>query len=177
MIIPFPRRLNGPNKHCIVVPVRDSWCIDQFFVWLTENPQFWASQIEMVHVIKPNWSDDIPYSGLQANRMIDEQEQISGVRQREFMVLAARLSRQYPELTVSVRVLEGKLESSQTIVDFADELRPSFILMFCRMEGPIRQFFGANRFSKQILRLARCPIHIVQPLTRNAQGCTHIAST
>lgn len=169
MIKPFRSSNRGNNQCRIVVPVRDTWCIDELAIWLAANPQHRSAKLDLVHAVRPKWVDDIPFSALQANRMIDEQEQISAERQREFMALASRLMRRYPELALSVRVLENQFES-EAIVEFAAEVESSFILMFCRTKGPIRQFFGANRFSRQIMQSAKCPVHIVQlPRTRKTQ--------
>lgn len=150
------------GKSRILIPVRDAECVERFASWLESNPQFWNAQVKLVHILRPLWFDDLPYSATQAMRLVDEQAEISAETRREFIAVAStKIERKYSDILVSVHVTDGHLDG-ETFSALAEDWSADFILVFCRKKGVLEEFLFGHRLASKIISTARCPVYIIK---------------
>lgn len=145
----------------LLVPVKDGRCIERLSAWLSANPQVWNAEIMLVHVLEPNWFNDIPYSPLNALQLLDHQEKVTAEVQREFDALTGSVRKRYSDLSISAYVITKTFDTGTAITDLARKWGASCILVFCNSMSPMRKFVG-GRLSCQILRSANCVVQVIQ---------------
>ncbi len=145
----------------LLVPVKGSQSICRLTTWLSANPQVWNAELRLIHVLEPQWLNDIPYSPLQALRRLDEQDRVIAEVQREFNALAVTVQNQFSNSLISAHVVNGISDPGAIIVDFADRWHVNCILIFRSHQGPIREFLRGRLISR-ILRSATCAVQVIQ---------------
>ncbi|MBY0546471.1 MAG: universal stress protein [Candidatus Obscuribacterales bacterium] len=148
-------------KPKLLVPVKDKQCVERFCAWLSANPQAWNAEVMLVHVLEPNWFNDIPYSPLSAMRLLDQQDQVTAEVQREFDALTGSVQKRFPDSLISALVVTKVSDTGTAIVDVAKEWHANCILMFCSSKSPIRELL-CGRLSTRILRSASCAVQVIQ---------------
>lgn len=148
-------------KPKLLVPVKDKQCIERLCAWLSANPQVWNAEVMLVHVLEPNWFNDIPYSPLSAMRLLDQQDQVTAEVQREFDALTARVQKRFPDSLISAFVITKVSDTGTAIVDVAKAWHVNCILIFCGSKSPIRELL-CGRLSTRILRSASCAVQVIQ---------------
>lgn len=92
-----------------ILAVKDGDDLEQLGKWLLDSPPRGDARLLLVHVVRPRWQDELPYSGLSGQRMLTEHDE----RMHDMKLLLDCGKRSFlnlkPELQVETMVLEGDI--------------------------------------------------------------------
>ena len=145
----------------LFIPIRRESCIERFSIWLAKNPIYWDSEVQFLHVMRPNWFDSIPYSASQAVRLMEEQESLTAAKRRELQAITKRIEERHPSLSITIQVQATRLDG-ELIARLAREWNATFILVFAKHKTAIERLFG-NQIINDTVSSSNCAVQIIQP--------------
>lgn len=141
----------------IVVPLRDERCSERLVQWLQTCVDSESCELMLVHVIEPEWSADIPESGLQALNMIVADTTSQCAKEWLLNQIAMRIQMCFPKMRVSWQVRYGLTAAAQ-ILALAEVWKAHSIVIFVDRR-PFWTF--GSRIANYLIRRSNRRVQIV----------------